>query len=112
MDNIVLVRSDIDAAFRNGLVACAPPGIAQRLRIVLSGSPDLHGRRAAEAHFGDDLAEVTMRVAHLAAWLDAAFVQNWQRDGLLDWLDKTNWGNDVKLIRVFDDWSMMRVTAH
>lgn len=109
-DGMVLIRSDVDQAFRKALLDGAPPSLRPKMVDALSAQIIPNTRRAqreARRYFGKEADEIFGHAADFAEALHKYLSEQFDLVGLLDWLSVTGYGNDYRMIRVFAEWARL-----
>jgi hypothetical protein len=106
-NGIVWVETAVDAAFRKALMDGVPPALRGKMREALAATPDKGAMAHSIRYFGEELENIKARVAPLLVELNRVLASNYRLQGLFDWLDITNFGNDYRMIKVFAAWSDM-----
>jgi hypothetical protein len=110
-NGVVFIDSAVDAAFRKALMDGVPPNLRNKMREALAATPDRGAAAHSIRYFGAELPEIKNQVAPLLIELNRVLSERFGLQGLFDWLDATNFGNDYRMIKVFHAWSEMIKTA-
>jgi len=111
--NIAWVDRAADTAFRAALLAGVPPSLHAKMKDALSRFPKANARAYSEEFFGEELPAIMMRVRPLVEVLEDYLEFQMRLPGFTQWLTATGFGDDYRLISVFNDWACMkRETAH
>ena len=110
-NGVVFIDSAVDAAFRKALMDGVPPNLRSKMREALAATSDSGAMAHSIRYFGAELPEIKNQVAPLLIELNRVLSERFGLQGLFDWLDATNFGNDYRMIKVFHAWSEMVKTA-
>ena len=106
-NGVVFIDSVVDAAFRKALLDGVPPNLRGKMREALAATPDSGAMAHSIRYFGAELPEIKNQVGPLLIELNRVLSERFGLQGLFDWLDATNFGNDYRMIKVFYAWSEM-----
>jgi len=110
-NGVVFIDSAVDAAFRKALLDGVPPNLRGKMREALAATPDSAAMAHSIRYFGAELPEIKNQTAPLLIELNRVLSERFGLQGLFDWLDATNFGNDYRMIKVFHAWSEMVMKA-
>jgi hypothetical protein len=108
-DGIAWVERNADEAFRKALMDGVPATLRGKMQRALAAIPD-PGRDYAHSvrYFGDRLLEIARRVAPLRDLLDDYMRGTLGLPGFGQWLDLTGYANHYEMVKVFDEWALMK----
>lgn len=107
---VVFVDQAHDAAFRKALMAGVPVSLRGKMQEALAATPGRGAAAHARRYFGDEADQIFADAADLAGVLSRYLNNQYQLDGLLEWLTATGFGNDYRMIKVFAEWARLTRT--
>jgi hypothetical protein len=75
---------------------------------ALAATPGRGAAAHARRYFGKEADAIFADAAELAGVLSRYLNNQYQLDGLLEWLTATGFGNDYRMIKVFSEWAKLR----
>ena len=112
-NGIAWVDRESDQRFRYALINGCPRTIQPKIKDALSRVPKPNAREHSHEFFGDELPQIVERTTPLVLELEAVLEARFALRGFMDWLNATGYGNDVRMIKAFDDWaSYVKSKAH
>lgn len=102
---VIQIPREEDRAFRKFLIDRCPESVRNKMREGLSSGPKRGGAAHAIRYFGaDEVKAIGMRVAPLLEKLEL------QCPRLIAWLGATQFANDYRILKAFDDWAAIAAT--
>lgn len=107
---MLLIDSNIDAAYRRTLMNGVPVSLRSKMREALAAAPDAGSLEHSKRYFGDELQGITDRCQPLVQEIDE-FNEARGLPGFRKWMIATGYTNEYRMIKVFDAWARMKGEA-